>query len=317
MPEPTNTLIVTLPSDTEILLARSFDAPRWLVFEALTEPEHVAHWWGPRNSKMKVCEIDFREGGTWRYVLTCPAGKEVAFSGVYHEIVKPERLVCTECYEEPSLGNPKWRLTMTLEEANGKTTLRSHVVHPNKESRDGHLNANMEPGAAETFDRLEEILADNSQMEREIEITRVFDAPRDLVYEAWTQCEHMTQWWGPEVFTNHRCQLDVRPGGKWQITMRSPQGMDFKCGGVYSEVIRPERLAFTNDAIDDNGGILLKGFTTVIFAEQGEKTKLTLKTKAIGQVPFAPQMLKGMRAGWSGSLDKLAAYVTTAPARTA
>ena len=75
---------------------------------------------------------------------------------------------------------------------------------------------------------------------------------------------------------------------------------------------RPERLVFTNDAVDGNGGILLKGFTTVTFGEQGNRTTLTLKTKAVGQAPFAPQMLKGMRAGWSGSFDKLAAYVTAA-----
>lgn len=312
MPDQTNKLTVALPSDTEILLTRTFDAPSWLVFEALTEPEHVAKWWGLRTSKMKVCEIDFRVGGGWRYILAFPNGQEVTFTGEYHEIEKPARLVCTECYEEPKFGNPKWRVTTTLEETNGKTTLKSHVVHPNKESRDGHLNANMEPGAAETFDRLEELLGDNSQMEREIEIVRVFDAPRDLVYEAWTKPEHMTQWWGPGFFTNHSCELDVRPGGKWQIVMRSPQGMDFKCAGVYSEVEKPERLVFTNDAVDGNGGVLLKGFTTVTFADQGEKTKLTLKTKAVGLVPFAPQMLKGMRAGWSGSFDKLAEHVTHA-----
>src|SRR6185437_13930476 len=133
MPDPISKLTVTLPSDNEILLTRTFNAPSWLVFEALTEPEHVANWWGPRASQMKTCEIDFRVGGGWRFVLGFPNGCEAAFSGVYHEIEKPSRLVATECYEEPKFGNPKWQLTMTLEEANGKTTLRSHVVHPNKE----------------------------------------------------------------------------------------------------------------------------------------------------------------------------------------
>src|ERR1700748_688398 len=87
-------------------------------------------------------------------------------------------------------------------------------------------------------------------MTRELEITRVFNAPRKLVYEAWTDPKHMTEWWGPGVFTNQSCVLDVRPGGAWQIIMRSPDGMDFPCRGVYREVVAPERLVFTNNAYD-------------------------------------------------------------------
>jgi uncharacterized protein YndB with AHSA1/START domain len=178
----------------------------------------------------------------------------------------------------------------------------------------------MEPGAAETFDRLAELLATQTTpafdaMEREIEITRFFDAPRELVYDAFTKPEHMTQWWGPGVFTNHSCELDVRPGGAWQIVMRSPDGTDFRCQGTYSEVVRPERLVFTNDAIDHTGKPLLKGFTTVILADQNGKTKLTLKTRAVGLVDYAPQMLRGMEPGWSQSLDSLATYLQQVPAR--
>lgn len=305
-----SSLTITLPSDKEILMTRVFDAPRQLVFEAMTKPDHVAKWWGPRRSALTVCEIDFRVGGTWRYVLLMPDGKEVAFRGVYHEITPPERMVCTECYVEPRYGNAEWRTTVTLEERGGKTTITSRVLHPLTEARDGHLNAGMETGAAETFDRLEELLAAQAApMEREIELTRIFDAPRELVYQAWTDPEHMVQWWGPKVFSNHSCQLDVRPGGAWQIVMRSPDGTDYRCQGVYSEVVKPERLVFTNDAIDHDGKPLLKGFTTVTFDDLGGKTKLTLRTRAEGLVDYAPQMLRGMEQGWSQSLDKLLAYV--------
>ena len=315
MPEPTDKLVTTLPSDREILLTRVFDAPRELVFEAMARPEHVARWWGPRGSVFTVCEIDFRPGGTWRYGLRVCNGREVKFKGVFHEIVPPEKLVCTECFDEPSLGSPQWQTTLTLEEFDGKTKLTSRVVHPSKESRDGHLNSGMERGAGETFDRLAELLAtqlpSDPAMEREIEIVRVFDAPRELVYEAWTDPAHMTRWWGPKVFTNHSCELDVRPGGAWQIVMRSPDGVDYRCEGIYSEVVKPERLVFTNDAVDQHGNPLLKGFTTVSFAENGGKTTLTLKTRAVGLVDFAPQMLAGMEQGWSGSLDKLTEHLTS------
>jgi len=308
-----NSLEITLPSDTEILMTRIFDAPRELVFEAMVRPEHVARWWGPRGSAFSVCEIDFRPGGTWRYVLRVCDGQEVTFKGVFHEIVAPEKLVCTECFDEPSVGSPEWQTTLTLEEFGGKTKMTSRVVHPSKESRDGHVNSGMERGAGETFDRLAELLTTqpptNPAMEREIEIVRIFDAPRELVYEAWTDPQHMTRWWGPKIFTNHSCELDIRPGGAWQIVMRSPDGVDYKCQGVYSEVLKPERLVFTNDAVDQSGNPLLKGFTSVTFAEQNGKTKLTLKTRAVGLVPYAPQMLAGMEQGWSGSLDKLTDYL--------
>jgi len=142
-------------------------------------------------------------------------------------------------------------------------------------------------------------------MEREIEITRIFDAPRELVYQAWIQPEHMLQWWGPKVFTNHSCELDVRPGGPWQIVMRAPDGTDYGCKGIYTEVVEPERLVFTNDAVDSAGQALLKGFTTILFEDWNGKTKLTVKTRAVGLVPYAPQMLAGMEQGWSQSLEKL------------
>ena len=303
-----SSLNITLPSDREILMTRVFDVPRELVFEAMTRPEHISKWWGPRRTELVVCEIDFRVGGTWRYVLRCHDGKEVTFTGVYREIAPPERMVCTECYVEPLYGNPEWQTTLTLEEFDGKTKLTSRVLHPSTEARDAQLNSGMEGGASETFDRLAELLAAQS-MEREIEIVRIFDAPPELVYRAWTDPEHMTQWWGPKVFTNHSCELDVRPGGAWQILMRSPQGVDHKCRGIYSEVVPFERLVFTNDAFDDDDKPLLRGITTVVFAAHEGRTKLTLRSRAVGLVDFAPQMLRGMEQGWSQSLDKLSTHV--------
>jgi uncharacterized protein YndB with AHSA1/START domain len=307
-----SSLQITTPSDREILMTRIFDAPRDLVFEAMTKAEHVKRWWGPCSMTAEVCEIDFRVGGAWRYVLHASDGKKVEFTGVYKEIAAPERFVSSERYHEPSVGNPEWQTTLTLEDlGNGKTKMTSRVLHPSKEQRDGHLNSGMEHGAAETFDRLNTLVTRQAtMMERSLEIVRMFDAPRELVYECWTDCKHMTQWWGPEVFTNHSCKLDVRPGGAWQIVMRSPDGQDFGCRGIYSEVGPPERLAFTNDAVDQNGNALLKGFTTVQFEAHGNKTKLTLRTRAEGLVEFAPMMLKGMEQGWTGSLNKLAAHIS-------
>jgi uncharacterized protein YndB with AHSA1/START domain len=150
-------LEVTLPSDKEILMKRVFDAPRHLVFEAMTRPEYVRRWWGCLGDgfSMPVCEIDFRVGGTYRYVSRGPDGSEAGFHGVYREIVPPERVVHTEIFdpypEEVTV------CTMTLEERGGKTHYQCLVVHTTKEGRDAHIGSGMEFGAGISLDRLEEI----------------------------------------------------------------------------------------------------------------------------------------------------------------
>lgn len=141
---------------------------------------------------------------------------------------------------------------------------------------------------------------------REVVITRIFDAPRGLVFKAWTDPKHMARWWGPRGFTNPICELDARVGGTWRIVMRSPAGIEYPCGGVYREIVEPERLVFTNIATDNEGNPVLDGLTTVIFAEHGGKTKLTLQTRAVALVAHATAYLAGMEAGWTQSLERLA-----------
>jgi uncharacterized protein YndB with AHSA1/START domain len=142
--------------------------------------------------------------------------------------------------------------------------------------------------------------------EREVVITRIFDAPRALVFKAWTDPKHLKRWWGPKVFTNPVCEVDARVGGAWRIVMRSPDGIDYPCGGVYREIVEPERLVFTNIATDKDGNPILDGLTTVTFADQGGKTKLTLTTRAVALVEYAAAYLQGMEAGWTQSLESLA-----------
>ena len=153
----TGTASVELVSDREVLITRVFHAPRRLVFEALTKPEHVRRWYGLRVLTLQVCEIDLREGGTWRYVLRAPDGSEHGFTGIYREIAAPERIVSTENYEAMMPGH-EMIVTVTLEEKGGRTTLKSRILYQSKADRDGHLQSGMEPGMQETFDRLAELL---------------------------------------------------------------------------------------------------------------------------------------------------------------
>jgi len=145
--------------------------------------------------------------------------------------------------------------------------------------------------------------------ERTVTLTRVFDAPRELVWRAWTDPKHMAQWFGPHGFTSSVPELNVRAGGALRIVMHGPDGNDYPMKGIFSEVRPPERLVFSNIAIDKDGNHLLEGETTVMLEARGDKTKLTLHTYAKGMVPYAPQMLAGMEAGWSQSLDKLGEFV--------
>ena len=149
-------LQVTLPSDKEILLERVFDAPRRLVFETMTRPEHVRRWWCCMEGyTMPVCEIDLRVGGRYRYVTRGADGHEFGFHGVYREIVAPERIVHTEIFEP--FPQEETVCTMTLEERGDKTYYRCLVVHATKEGRDAHIASGMEGGANIAMDRLEEV----------------------------------------------------------------------------------------------------------------------------------------------------------------
>jgi uncharacterized protein YndB with AHSA1/START domain len=159
MAEKSDAMQVTFPSDREIVLTRDFDAPRSLVFEAFTRPEHVKHWWGPRDSTLSVCEVDLRPGGTWRFVVRKPNGKEEPFRGEYREITPPERLVYTFRYDVDGYREPGGLVTDLFQERGGGTTVVETMLFTSVESRDVTVQQGMVKGAAETFDRLAELLA--------------------------------------------------------------------------------------------------------------------------------------------------------------
>lgn len=150
---------------------------------------------------------------------------------------------------------------------------------------------------------------------REVTITRLFDAPRELIFEAWTEPEHIAKWFGPGAFTVAECHIDLRVGGRWYLVMRandevaSFMGRNHPCGGEYLEIVPPKRLSFTNNALDTDGNVILEGLTTVTFETVGGKTRMTLVTRASGTGDRVSAMLAGMEQGWSESLDKLASLV--------
>ena len=155
-------------------------------------------------------------------------------------------------------------------------------------------------------------LPNSDKMTREVTLTRLIEAPRALVWAAWTEAEQMAKWWGPHHFTNPVCEIDARAGGQWLIHMAAPDGTVYPMTGVFTEVKKPERLAFKAFAESLDGTKYLESLTTVTFEEQGGRTRLTVKASAKGLHPAAPQMLAGMDAGWSQSLDRLTELVAKA-----
>lgn len=152
----TGTLKVTTPTDREIVMTRVFDAPRRLVWDAFTKPALLKRWFGPRGWSMAVCEVDLRVGGGFRFVLRGPDGKDMGMRGVYREIVPPERSVHIESFDDyPGEA----QVTGAFVEQAGKTTLTATVLYPSQEVRDIVLKSGMEHGAAESYDKLAELLA--------------------------------------------------------------------------------------------------------------------------------------------------------------
>ena len=149
---------VTLPSDTQILITREFDAPRELVWRAWTTPELVRRWWHANRGEMTVCEIDLRVGGKWRYAMNVEGFGEVGFHGEYREIVLDERLVSTEAYEGiPDADEHAALDTLTLEDVGGGTLMSILVEHPTREGRDMHIQSGMEDGLQDALDLVERV----------------------------------------------------------------------------------------------------------------------------------------------------------------
>jgi uncharacterized protein YndB with AHSA1/START domain len=154
--------VITLPSDTEYLITRAFDAPADLVFKAYTTPELVKRWWGFETAEWLVCDIDLRVGGQWRFVVR-DEGMEVGFHGEYREIDRPTRVVSTEAYE--GIPDPDANASLnvvTLAEKDGVTTMTVLVQHASPETRDAVLASGMETGLQISYDRLEDLIASRS-----------------------------------------------------------------------------------------------------------------------------------------------------------
>jgi uncharacterized protein YndB with AHSA1/START domain len=262
-------MAATAEKNRELVITRVFNAPRELVFKAWIDRGQVAQWWGPKGFKSSIYDWDARPGGAIRIDMIGPDGVVYPMGGVFREIVEPERLVFITTALEDERGNPGLENvnTVTFAEHNGKTKLTLHVVVIKATQEAAGALAGMEQGWTQTLDRLDDLVA---SADREIVATRVFDAPRDLVFKMWTDREHVARWWGPKGFTNTIYEMDVRPGGVWRFVMHGPDGVDYRNKVVYIEIVKPERLVYSHVSAPQFQ-------MRVTFEEQGAKTKVTAR----------------------------------------
>jgi uncharacterized protein YndB with AHSA1/START domain len=257
----------------EITITRVFDAPRDLVFKAFTEAEHLAKWWGPEDFSAPTVESDPRPGGALTIVMRGPDGADYPMKGTFKEVVPPERLVLESAALGPD-GEPLLEAvqTVTFVERGGKTelTLRARAVAlvPDAVA----MLAGMHAGWNQSLQCLDDVLT--GAVERQIVISRVFQAPRERVFDAWVRREQVEKWWGPTGFTVTIDEMDVRPGGTWRFTMHGPDGVDYPSLIVYETITPPDRLVYTHRSpVGDDPAFR----TTVTFDELMGMTALTMR----------------------------------------
>jgi uncharacterized protein YndB with AHSA1/START domain len=310
-------------SDWEIVITRVFDAPRLVVWNAWTDPEQVVQWWGPRGFTTTIEVMDLRLGGIWLHTMHGPDGTDYPDESVFIEILKPERIVFANSGGEKGDPAVHFESTWTFEEQGNKTKLTIRMVFPSAAAREHVVKkCGAIEGGNQTLDRLGEHLAKLAVVGREFVIARTFDAPRELVFDAWSKSEHLARWWGPKGFTMLVAKLDFRPGGIFHYSMRSPDGHEMWGKFVYREIVSPERIVLINSFSNENGELVrhpmsptwpLEMLSTFTFVEHDGKTTLTIRWSPYqateAELKTFDDGRQGMNQGWTGTLDQLDAYL--------
>jgi uncharacterized protein YndB with AHSA1/START domain len=239
----------------EISITRIIDAPRDVVFDAWTEAKQLARWFGPEGFTVPSSESDPRPGGAFSIVMRGPDGTDSTMRGVYREFDPPRRLVTESTASGPDGKTALEAVTtVTLIDHDGKTELTVHERATALIPEAGPMLGGMEVGMLQSMRRLDDVLT--GAVDRQIVLMRMYEAPRERVFDAFTAEEHLVHWWGPNGFTITIDEIDVRPGGVWRFTMHGPDGVDYPNVITYREIARPELLTFEHTSApeaDDPG----------------------------------------------------------------
>lgn len=321
----------TESSPSDLVITRVFDAPRELVWKAWTDPAHVQQWWGPKGFTNPRCEWNVRPNGAIHIDMRAPDGVVYPMSGVFHEIVEPERLVFVASALDED-GNSMFDVltTATFTDQRGKTSLTLQLRVITTTPRAPQYLKGQEIGWTQSLDRLADHLARNTAQDvadsnPEFAITRAFNAPREQVFKALTEARALAQWWGPKGCSIEVRKLDLRSGGVFHYSMRMGSQPQMWGKFVYREIKPPERIVFVNSFSDENCGLAqnpwmpnwpLEILNTLTLTEHEGKTTLSLRGGPINATDeqrkaFAANR-KNLQQGFAGTFDQLDAYLVRA-----
>lgn len=300
----------------EIRITRIYDAPIEAVWEAWTDPEQTARWWGPRGFTLTTHSKDLRPGGHWSYTMHGPDGVDYPNKTQYLEVEMGSRLV----YDHGGNDDrpPLFRVTVLFSAIDGKTKMDMRMTLPTPEAADETRKFIKNAGGDSTWDRLAEYLKKESTGNEQFVIARSFDAPLHVVFEMWTNPDHFSQWLPPTGFAMQFIRSDIRPGGStfWHMTG------DFEIYGrcQYLKIQKPDCIVYTQQFCDKHERLSRHPkmptwpetlLTTVRLVEEGpDRTRVTVTWEPHGattreELEAFIQARAGMTQGWTGSFDKL------------
>ena len=307
-----------------LVLTRTLNAPRALVYRAWVEPERLARWWGPHGFGNTVVELDPRPGGPIRIDMAWPDGTIAPVGGHYVELDEPARLVflATALPDESGRHRLRVQYTATFEDLGGKTGLTVHAEVIEVAPELAGAVDGMRAGWAGSLDKLE---AEVDPGALQFMLSRHLKAPIDLVYRAWTEADRLDKWFGVRGFTTFSSAIDVRPGGAYRYGVRSPEGFEMWVRWLYLEVEPPRRLLVDVSFTDADGGVTrhpmapdwpLHVLTEIRLDPMGASTILTMRSVPIDATPTEragyDKSNEGRRQGWGGLMEQLDAYLAGA-----
>lgn len=320
-----------LDNPVEIVICRTFSAPRELVWQAWTDPKHVGRWWGPAGFTTTTHSMEFRPGGSWRYTMHGPDGHDYVNRMEYLEIEEPSRLIY-QLGGEVENASVSFRTEVRFEQVGSKQTkVTMRTIFATAEARDYVINNfGAVEGGQQHLANLEDHVARMSagdDVELPFSISHVFRAPRDKVWQAWTEREHLLRWFGPKGSKMQHATLDLRDGGVFHYCMSHPNGMEMWGRWVFRVINRPDRIEFISSFSNADGEITpapfqglddfpLEVLTTVTFADHagiGKGTLVTVEALPHGgtraQREFFTAFHASMFQGWTGTMQQLADHL--------
>lgn len=306
-----------------LYITRIYDAPVAMVWDAWTDPEQVAQWWGPRGFTITHHSKDLKPGGHWSYTMHGPDGVDYPNRTTYYEVEKYKRLVYDHGANETQ--PPLFRVTVVFTELKNKTKMEMTMTLPTPEAAQQIKGFIKQAGGNATWDRLAEYLDKKSLQKETFFINRSFEAPINLMYELWTQPNHFSKWMGPTGSTMEFIRAEIKEGGSCFYKMTFDTGLKMYGKIKYLTLNSPNTLIYTQQFSDEHEGIgkhpmapvwPTTMLTTVTLAEEeGQTTRVTVKwepceTFTDAELEAFVKERTGMTMGWTGSFDKLEEFIT-------